>query len=68
MGQQIKKVCQHQPGERWTDGCCSDRPPVDNTSIKSYAIPTVGYAYASTVEQSPKAQTEVQQLLEATAV
>ena len=62
MGQQIKKVCQHQAGERWTDGCCSDRPPVDNIFINSHAI-------ASTVEQSPKAQTEViPQLLEATAV
>ncbi|MDZ8050343.1 MAG: hypothetical protein RMX68_009485 [Aulosira sp. ZfuVER01] len=61
MGQQIKKVCQHQPGELWTDGCCTDNPPVDNSSIKSHAI-------ASTVERSPKIQTEVQHLLEATAV
>jgi hypothetical protein len=61
MGQQIKKVCQHQPGERWTDGCCTDRPPIDNTSIKPVAI-------ASTVEQSAKAQTAIQDLAEATAV
>jgi hypothetical protein len=61
MGQQIKKVCQHQAGELWTDGCCSDRPPVDNTSIKSHAS-------ASTFEQSAITQTEVKHLVEATAV
>ncbi|OUL22052.1 hypothetical protein [Nostoc sp. 106C] len=60
MGQQIKKICQHKSGELWTDGCCTQNPPVDDISIKSHAI-------ASTFEQSPTTQTEVQRLAEATA-
>lgn len=31
MGKQVKKVCKHEPGKEWTDGCCSSNQ-VDNTS------------------------------------
>lgn len=36
MGKQIKKVCKHEPGKQWEDGCCTPNPLVDTaTSGKS---------------------------------
>ncbi|GAB1542117.1 hypothetical protein NUACC21_47910 [Scytonema sp. NUACC21] len=34
MGKQVKKVCNHKPGEKWTDGCCSPKPLGDSESGK----------------------------------
>ncbi|MBW4564111.1 MAG: hypothetical protein KME32_23815 [Mojavia pulchra JT2-VF2] len=53
MGKQIKKVCQHEPGELWTDGCCTSNPPVDNSSMKSNER-----VVESALGQSLTAQTE----------
>ncbi|BAY08788.1 hypothetical protein [Calothrix sp. NIES-2098] len=68
VSQQIKKVCQHKPGELWTDGCCTDNPPVDNSAIKSIALAKLTEGIASTIEQSPTTPTEVQNLAAATAL
>ncbi|MBW4683540.1 MAG: hypothetical protein KME40_00270 [Komarekiella atlantica HA4396-MV6] len=56
MGKQIKKVCKHEPGEVWKDGCCSPQPPHEQV-IESVA------------EQSTTAQTEaLKHCLDATAL
>ncbi|WP_017316460.1 hypothetical protein [Mastigocladopsis repens] len=34
MGKQVKKVCKHEPGQQWTDGCCSSNPQEDTSSRK----------------------------------
>jgi hypothetical protein len=55
MGKQVKKVCKHEPGEKWTDGCCSPNPSVENRSVKSNE-----QVIESAPEQSSTAQTEAQ--------
>ncbi|WP_238361000.1 hypothetical protein [Iningainema tapete] len=51
----MQKICQHKPGEKWTDGCCSPNPSVDSSS-RSSNEPEIEFAF----EQSLTAQTEVQ--------
>ncbi|NMG21003.1 hypothetical protein [Brasilonema bromeliae] len=33
MGIQSQKVCKHEPGKKWEDGCCSSNPAKASTSL-----------------------------------
>lgn len=35
MSKQVKKVCKHEPGKDWTDGCCSSNQGDNTSSTKS---------------------------------
>jgi hypothetical protein len=47
MSKQVKKVCKHEPGQDWTDGCCSSHQVDETSSTKPDE-----YVIKSALEQS----------------
>jgi hypothetical protein len=52
MSKQVKKVCKHEPGKDWTDGCCSSNH-VDDTSSRVPDEQVTKFAFEQSFSAQP---------------